>query len=79
MTEDLEETCVELGSESELGLLELLKKLGLAKSRSEGRRLVTQNAVSIGSENVGDPTLRLGPGSYLIKVGKRRFARVRLE
>ncbi|MEE8475088.1 MAG: tyrosine--tRNA ligase [Myxococcota bacterium] len=77
--EDLEETCVELGSESELGLLELLEKLGLAKSRSEGRRLVTQNAVSIGSENVGDPTLRLGPGSYLIKVGKRRFARVRLE
>ncbi len=77
--EDLDETAVELGAEAELGLLELLEKLGLAKSRGEARRLVTQNAVSIGGEGVGDPTLRLGPGSYLIKVGKRRFARVRLE
>ena len=28
---------------------------------------------------VGDPGRRLGPGAYLLKVGKRRFARARLS
>jgi tyrosyl-tRNA synthetase len=76
--EGLEETVFELGSDAEMGLLELLERLEFAKSRSEGRRLVEQGAVRIGGEVVGDWALRLGPGSYLIKVGKRRFARVQL-
>jgi tyrosyl-tRNA synthetase len=76
--EGLEETVFELGPDAEMGLLELLVKLGLTKANSEGRRLVEQRAVRIGGEVVGDWALRLGPGCYLIKVGKRRFARVRL-
>ncbi len=76
--EDLEEVAVALGAEAEMGLLDLLERLSLTKSRSEGRRLVEQNAVSIGGERVRDASLRLGPGSYLVKVGKRRFARVQL-
>ncbi len=76
--EDLEEVAVALGAEAEMGLLDLLERLSLTKSRSEGRRLVEQNAVSIGGERVREASLRLGPGSYLVKVGKRRFARVRL-
>jgi len=76
--EDLEEVAVALGAEAEMGLLDLLQRLSLTKSRGEARRLVEQNAVSIGGEGVRDASLRLGPGSYLVKVGKRRFARVRL-
>jgi len=76
--EDLEEVAVALGAEAEMGLLDLLERLSLTKSRGEARRLVEQNAVSIGGEGVRDASLRLGPGSYLVKVGKRRFARVRL-
>ncbi len=76
--EDLEEVAVALGAEAEMGLLDLLERLSLTKSRSEGRRLVEQNAVSIGGDRVRDASLRLGSGSYLVKVGKRRFARVRL-
>jgi tyrosyl-tRNA synthetase len=62
------------------GLLETLASAGLAPSNSEARRLVTQGAVSIDGEKVGDPKLRLATGGpYLIKVGKRRYARIEVQ
>jgi tyrosyl-tRNA synthetase len=76
--DDVPESRLALGDGGVRGLLEILEDLRLVPSRSEGRRLVAQNAVQIDGERVRDPTLRLGPGSYLIKVGKRRFARVLL-
>ncbi len=76
--EDLPETPIALGPAGRLGLLELLRGLGFARSTSEARRLVEQGAVSVDGEAVADPGLELGAGSHLIKVGKRRFARVAL-
>jgi tyrosyl-tRNA synthetase len=76
--DDLPETPVALGAGGRLGLLALLVRLGLARSHSEARRLVEQGAVQVGGAPVADPGLELGPGACLIKVGKRRFARVRL-
>jgi tyrosyl-tRNA synthetase len=76
--DDLPETRVALGDGGVRVLLEILEEVGLAGTRSEARRLVAQNGVQIDGERVQDPTLRLGAGSYLIKVGKRRFARVLL-
>ncbi|MBW2316404.1 MAG: tyrosine--tRNA ligase [Deltaproteobacteria bacterium] len=62
-----------------VGLLDLLRgQLGVA-SNSEARRLVAQGAVQIDGERVDDPTIRLEPGGpYLVKAGKRRFARIRV-
>jgi len=76
---DLEEVRVETGPQGEIGLLELLERLELVSSRSEGRRLVGQGAVRVDGEVVADPTLRLPAGCFLLKVGKRRFAQVRLS
>ncbi len=76
---DVPETTLELGSEAVLGLLEILERLGITRSRSEARRLVAQGAVEVDGALIGDPTLRLAAGAYRIKVGKRRFARVRLH
>ena len=67
-----------LGGDSELGLLEVLEELRFVKSRSEGRRLVGQGGVRLDGTRVEDPTLRLGAGSFLIQVGKRKHARVEL-
>jgi len=75
---DLEEVRCETGPEGEISLPELLERLELVTSRSEARRLVGQKAVRIDGEVVADPALRLSAGTYLLKVGKRRFARVRL-
>jgi len=61
------------------GLLDVLRsELGVA-SNSEARRLVAQGAVQVDGRRVDDPALRLEPGGpYLVKAGKRRFARVRV-
>jgi len=74
--EQVPEFRIALGEGGARGLLEILEEAGLAASRSEGRRLVVQHAVQLDGERVEDPTRRVGPGSYLLKVGKRRFARV---
>ena len=76
--EDLEEVTCSVGDGGKIGLLELLERLELVPSRSEARRLVAQKAVRIDGEAVSDGKLHLGPGSYLLKVGKRRFAKVRI-
>jgi tyrosyl-tRNA synthetase len=59
----------------------LLVDTGLAPSRNEARRLVMQGAVSVDGERLGDPNeaLPARAESYLFKVGKRRFARVRVQ
>lgn len=64
-------------------VLDMLVGMGMAGSNSEARRLIKQGALSIDGERFGDspdfpglaPLTHLAPGSYLIKVGKRRFAR----
>jgi tyrosyl-tRNA synthetase len=76
--DDLAEVPLELAGAADLGLLEVLEKLGLISSRGEGRRLAKQGAIHIDGEGVRDPTRRLGAGAYLIRVGKRKFARARL-
>jgi tyrosyl-tRNA synthetase len=76
--DDVPEARLALGEGGQRGLLEVLEELGLVPSRGEARRLVAQGAVQVDGERVADPTLRLGAGAYLLKVGKRRFARVEL-
>ncbi len=77
--EEVPESRVELGDGGERGLLELMVAVGVASSNAEARRLVAQKAVSLDGEPVVDATLRLAQGSYLLKVGKRRFRRIRIE
>jgi len=67
------------GERTHLGLLEVLEALGLTKSRSEARRLVQQGAVQVDGARVDDPTYGLGTGDYLLRAGRRRFARVRIR
>ena len=61
------------------GLLALMTEAGLTQSNGEARRMVKQNAVSIDGEKVEDAGLELDLAArapFVIKVGKRRFARV---
>jgi tyrosyl-tRNA synthetase len=66
-------------SANPIALATLLCEAGLAPSKSEARRLIGQNAVTINDEKVEDPQaeVRLA-GGEIIKVGKRRFARIEL-
>ena len=62
-------------------LPDILIAADLAPSKREARRLIQQGAVSIDGERVSDPAIELAAREepYLFKVGKRRFARVRVE
>ncbi|HXT50582.1 MAG TPA: tyrosine--tRNA ligase, partial [Thermoanaerobaculia bacterium] len=64
-------------------LYKVIVSAGLSASNNDARRLVGQGAVSVDGEVVaGDDaatrTLPARPEPYLLKVGKRRFARVRI-
>jgi tyrosyl-tRNA synthetase len=65
-------------------LRQLLVEVGLASSKAEARRLIEQGGVYVNNERC-DPKeniilpLRQGKPGYDIKVGKRRFMRVRGE
>ena len=60
-----------------LNLLDLFTELELIKSRSDGRRLIQQNAVKVNFENHSSETLDLGKGSEIIlKIGKLRMVKL---
>ncbi len=59
-----------------LGIAALLKAAGLAPSTSEANRLIDGGGVRIDSAVISDKALKLAAGSYVVQVGKRRFARV---
>jgi tyrosyl-tRNA synthetase len=61
----------------DLWLPQILRDTGLCKSTSEATRLIKQGGISVDGRKVTDTNVRLSPGEYLIKVGKRRFLRVR--
>ena len=62
-----------------LGIGALLKQANLAASTGEALRLVDGNGVKVDGAVVGDRGLKLGAGTYVVQVGKRKFARVTLE
>ncbi|HYE37247.1 tyrosine--tRNA ligase [Methylocaldum sp.] len=58
----------------------LLKDLGLAASTSESNRLILQGGVKIDGEKISDQKLVLRAGaSYIVQVGKRKIAKVKLN
>ncbi len=62
---------------SPMRMLDLLTSSGLARSRGEGRRLLSQGAVSLDGERVlQDMEVAAPADGAVLKVGKRRFLRV---
>ena len=59
-----------------LGIGSLLKMAGLAASSGEGNRLIDGGGVRVDSTVISDKGLKLGAGTYVVQVGKRKFARV---
>ncbi|MCG3189641.1 MAG: Tyrosine--tRNA ligase [Burkholderiaceae bacterium] len=62
-----------------LAIGQLLKQARLAPSTSEALRLVEQGGVRIDGAVVSDKALKVGAGTFVVQVGKRKFARVTLR
>lgn len=56
----------------------LLKQAGLVPSTSEAMRMVEQGGVRLDGAVVSDKGLKVGAGTVVVQVGKRKFARVTL-
>lgn len=61
-----------------LGIGALLKQANLAPSTSEANRLIDGGGVRVDGGVVSDKGLKLEAGTYVVQVGKRKFARVTL-
>jgi len=65
---------------SGLKVANVLKEAGLAASTSEANRKIEEGAVRIDGARVSDRGLTLKPGGvYVVQIGAKRFARLRLE
>ncbi|HJW53935.1 MAG TPA: tyrosine--tRNA ligase [Burkholderiaceae bacterium] len=61
-----------------LGIGQLLKQANLCASTSEALRMVEQGGVRIDGAAIGDKGLKVEAGTFVLQVGKRKFARVTL-
>lgn len=62
-----------------LGIGQLLKQSNLCPSTSEALRMVEQGGVRIDGATVSDKALKVEAGTFVLQVGKRKFARVTLS
>ena len=64
--------------DNKIDIVKIISKSGLAKSNSEARRLITQNAVKINSKKFKDFVMLNPHNDFVVQVGKARLIKVRL-
>lgn len=78
--DDIPEVSLTLPESGEgLAIGQLLKQAGLVPSTSEALRMIDQGGVRIDGVAIGDRGLKLSQGTYIVQVGKRKFAKVALR
>jgi len=70
--DEMPEIHLEVGSHT---ILDVLVEQGLVGSRSEGRRVISQQGVKFDGVTVGDPT-EIVNAAGVLQVGKRKFVRI---
>ena len=61
-----------------LGVPQLLKMAGLCPSTSEAMRMIDQGGVRLDGAVISDKAVKIEAGTFVLQVGKRKFARVTL-
>jgi len=74
LPDDIPEVEVEEG----IWICKALVDAGIEPSTSQARRDIKQGAVRIDQEKVSDEKLNLDTGEYILQVGKRKFAKVKV-
>ena len=62
--------------ENSVNIIDAMKKIGFAQSNSESKRLIIQGGVYVNNERVASIDYFFEKGEYLLKVGKRKFAKL---
>ena len=61
-----------------VGIPQLLKMANLCPSTSEAMRMIDQGGVRLDGTVISDKTVKIEAGTFVLQVGKRKFARVTL-
>jgi tyrosyl-tRNA synthetase len=61
-----------------VGIPQLLKMAGLCPSTSDAMRMIDQGGVRLDGTVISDKTVKIEAGTFVLQVGKRKFARVTL-
>jgi tyrosyl-tRNA synthetase len=65
--------------EGPIWIAKALQECKIEPSTSQARRDIKQGAVKINQEKVSDEQLQLESGEYILQVGKRKFARLKVK
>ena len=78
VNKDNPDDMTEFNLDRDMNIIEVLHTSSLVDSKSEARRLFNQGAIRIDGEKIEDMNTMLSKGTeYIIKVGKRRFLKVK--
>ncbi|MEK6660226.1 MAG: tyrosine--tRNA ligase, partial [Campylobacterota bacterium] len=69
----------EFSCDTEVWIAKALVDCNLTPSTSQARRDIKQGAVKINQEKVSDEQLQLVSGEYILQVGKRKFAKLKVN
>jgi tyrosyl-tRNA synthetase len=69
----------EFSCDGEVWIAKALVDCNLTPSTSQARRDIKQGAVKINQEKVSDEQLQLSSGEYILQVGKRKFAKLKVN
>jgi len=64
---------------SDTWIAKALVEIGLEPSTSQARRDIKQGALKINSQKITDEQLKLSKGEYIVQIGKRKFAKLKVE
>ncbi len=65
--------------EAPVWIAKVLMDALLTPSTSQARREIKQGSVKINQEKISDEQLQLSAGEYVVQVGKRKFARIKVS
>ena len=69
----------EFGFAGPVWIAKVLTEAKLEPSTSQARRDIKQGAVKINQKKIQDEQLQLENGEYIVQVGKRKFARIKVD
>jgi tyrosyl-tRNA synthetase len=62
-----------------MNIVDALVATNLASSKSEARRHIKGGAVRVNQEKINDQNLMLNDKEYILQIGKRKFAKVKIK
>jgi len=75
---DMAEFSLQSDDKNELWLVRALVECALESSSSNARRDIKARAVSVNGEKIEDENFQLARGEYILQVGKRKFAKLKV-